>query len=77
MKGGKTVLKQVNILQRFWKIIVAKLGFTCPSCSKANLLTTGCGEGKYSIYCRVSSKEKEQLTLKRPKLPDEFQGRVF
>ena len=28
-----------------------------PTHSKANLLTLGCGEGRCSIYCRVSSKE--------------------
>ena len=44
-------------------------------CSKANL-TPGCGEGKY-IYCRVPRKENVQLVLKRPELPDGFQGRVF
>ena len=27
------------------------------ACSKANLLTSGCGEGKCSIYCTVPSKE--------------------
>ena len=46
-------------------------------CSKANLLTPGCGEGMYSICCRVPSKENEQLMLKRPELPDDFQARGF
>ena len=49
--------------------------------SKANVLTPGCGEGKYSIYCKVPSvgpsKENGQLMLRRPKLPNGFQGRVF
>ena len=45
--------------------------------SKTNLLTPGCGEGKYSVYCRVPSKENKQLVLKRPELPNGFQGRVF
>ena len=44
---------------------------------KANLLTLGCGEGKYSIYRRAPSKENGQLVLKRPKLPNGFQGRGF
>ena len=35
-------------------------------CSKANLLTPGYSAGKYSIYCRVPSKENRQLMLKRP-----------
>ena len=48
-----------------------------PVCSKANLLTPGYGEGKYSAYCRAPSKENGQLMLKRPKLPNGFQGRGF
>jgi len=34
-------------------------------------------EGKYSIYCRAPSKENGQLVLKRPELPNAFQGRVL
>ena len=48
-----------------------------PVCSKANLLTQGCDEGKYNIYCRAPSKENGQLMLKRPKLPNGIQGRGF
>ena len=48
-----------------------------PTCSKANLLTLGCGEGKYSVCCRAPSKENRQLMLKSSKLPDGFQRRVF
>ena len=48
-----------------------------PVLSKANLLTSGCGEGKYSVYCREPSKENVQLMLQRPELPDGFQGRGF
>lgn len=44
-------------------------GFTRPNCSKTNLLTLGSGEGKYSLYCRVPSKENRQLLLKRPEPP--------
>ena len=44
-------------------------------CSEANLLIPGCGEGKYSIYCRV--KQGKWAALERSKLPDDFQGRVF
>ena len=40
--------------------------------SKANQLTLGCGEGKYSIYCRTPSKSR-QLVLKRPELHAGFQ----
>ena len=45
--------------------------------SKANLLTLGYSEGKYSIYCRAPSKENGQLTFKSPKLLNGFQGRGF
>ena len=42
-----------------------------------NLLTLGCGEEKNNIDCREASKENRQLMLKRPKLPDGFQGKGF
>ena len=45
--------------------------------SKANLLTLGCGEGKYSIYCMEPGKENGQLVLKRPELPNGFQTSVL
>lgn len=45
--------------------------------SKANLLTPGCDEGKYSDYCRTPSKENGQLRLKRPELLHGFQEKVF
>ena len=32
-----------------------------PECNKDNLLTLGCSEGKYSVYCRAPSKENGQL----------------
>ena len=48
-----------------------------PMGSKAKLLTLGCGEGRVSIYCRAPSKENGQLVLKRPELPNGFQGRGF
>ena len=48
-----------------------------PAHSKANLLTPGCGEGKYSVYFRAPSKENGQLMLRRPKLPNGFQERGF
>ena len=55
------------------KCLWTKHGATCLMHSKANLLTPGCGEGKYSVYC----KENKPLMLKRPKLPNDFEGRVF
>lgn len=44
---------------------------------KANLLTPGCGEGKYSVDCKAPSMEKGQIMLKRPKFLDDFLGRGF
>lgn len=39
-------------------------------CSQAHLLTVGCGEGGFSIHCKVlnvgPSKDIRQLVLKRP-----------
>ena len=46
-------------------------------CSKANLLTLGCGEGKCSIYYPAPSKDFRQLVLKRPKLPNGFRERIL
>ena len=55
-----------------------ELGSACPLCSKANLLTPGCGKGKYIVYCKVRSKENGHLVLKRPEeLPNGFQGTIF
>ena len=52
-------------------------GVCSPVGSKANLLTLGCSEQKYSIYCRAQSKGNGQLMFKRLELPDEFHGRGF
>ena len=46
-------------------------------CSKAKLLALGCGIGQYSVYCRLSSKEKGKLMLKIPELPCGFLERIF
>lgn len=48
-----------------------------PTSNKANLLTPGCGEGKYSIYHKALSKENGQLIFKRLELPTGFQGKGF
>ena len=48
-----------------------------PARIKANLLTPGHGEGKCSIYGRSTSKESRYLGLKRPQLPNGFEGKVF
>ena len=54
-----------------------KLGSTRPVHSKASVLTLDCGEGKYSVYCKVPSVENGQLRLKRLELSPGFWGRVF
>lgn len=46
-------------------------------CSKDKLLTLCSGEGEYSVYCRISSKEKGKLMLKRPELPSGFLERIL
>ena len=48
-----------------------------PTCSKASLLTPGCGEGQCSIYCRRQARSPGQLVLKSPELPEGFQGKVY
>ena len=40
-----------------------------PLHSKTNLLTAGCGKGKYNISYRVPSKENGLLILRSPDLP--------
>ena len=74
-------MKNQNISPLEGKILVVVLlkhtwAHSC-KCSKADLLTPGCGERKYKIYFRVPHKENGKLMLKRPKLPDNFQGRGF
>lgn len=44
--------------------------------SKANLLMLDCGDGKYSVYYKVSIEENGHLRLKRPKRSEGFWGRV-
>ena len=46
-------------------------------CSKANLLTLGCGERKCSVCYLAPSKDFRQLVLKRPKLPNGFRERIL
>ena len=62
-------------------MLPAKLGSTCPTHSKINLLTLSDDEGKNSIYCKVPSmgpsKENGQLMLERPELTEGFQGKIF
>lgn len=44
---------------------------------KANLLTQGCGERNYSVYCRAPRTENGQLMLKRLELPDGMRQGFF
>ena len=59
------------------KVSLTKLGSDCLMRSKVNLLTLGCGEGKYNVYCRVTIKEKRHLQLKRPELLMAFEAGFF
>ena len=60
---------------RFWFFCQTKLGSTHPTCSAADLLTPGCGEGKCSVYCKTSqSKENGQLKFKSPRCEGEGCG---
>ena len=43
-------------------VLPTGLGSTRPTCPKASLLTLGCGEGKYSVYCRVPSNAHKTQT---------------
>ena len=45
--------------------------------SQSNDISGGKKKKKYSVYCRKPSKKNRKLMLKRPALPDDFQGRVF
>ena len=49
-----------------------------PMSSKANLLILGCGEGKYSIYCRALSKENGQsANVQKTQNPHWLSGKDF
>lgn len=56
MKGGKTVLKQMNVLQDLERSLLLNLG-PLAHCAAKSIFTTGFGEEKYSVYCRMSSKK--------------------
>ena len=47
------------------------------TCSKASLLTPGCGKGKYSIYCRWQVKSPGSQCLKDPNSPEAFGERFI
>ena len=40
-----------------------------PTCSKANLLTPGCGKGMYTIYCSCQVKRMGTHNQKVPNFP--------
>ena len=64
---------------RFFSQAVTEFGFgsVCLMWSEASLLTPGCDERKYSVYCQTPSKENSQLVFRKLKLVSGFQGRVF
>ena len=45
--------------------------------SKANLLTPGGDEGKYSLYLQDTKQGVWVAHGQKPQLPDGFQGRIF
>lgn len=54
-----------------------KFRSTCPTQSAAHQLTLHCGEGNFSVYCRIPNEEKGQLMLKRSELLTGFLARIF
>lgn len=66
-----------TLLNIFYMLLPNQTWVLLPSGSKGNLLTSGCDEGKNSAYGRAPSKEKRQLRLERPELPDGLPGRGF
>ena len=74
--GGVTEAHTLKCYPAHWVLLKPKCALLS-KCSKADLPTPGCGERKYKIYFRVPHKENGKLMLKRPKLPDDFQGRGF
>ena len=48
-----------------------------PICNKANLLTSGCDEGKYQVYWGHQTNSPGQLVLGKPKFSDAFQKSIF
>ena len=66
-----------NLEQREVWLLPNQTWVCSPSCSEANLLTSSHGERKYSIFCRVSSKENEWLMIKRAELLNGFKEKVL
>lgn len=66
----------VTLRGRLFPCYRTKFESTLLCAVKPNLLLPHCGDSKYSIYCRASSKKNGQLMLKRPKFPEGFQERV-
>ena len=62
-------------------LLLIQTWVSSPECSKASLLTPGCGVEKYSAYCQATnmrpSKENRQLMLKRPTVPDGSWGKAL
>ena len=58
-------------------LMLPNLGLLTHSTQQNQYTDTSSHEGKYSVYCKAPSKENRQLMLKRPELPNVFQGSVF
>ena len=54
-----------------------ELGSAHPLCSKANLLTLGCGEGKYSIYLQGNKKGEQAAHAQKTWTPQWLSGKGF
>ena len=61
--------KRVKLQEECYR---SEFGSTHSTCSKANLLTPGYDDGRYSIFHRLSSKKNRWLVLKRPEVPSGF-----
>ena len=47
------------------------------TCNKAHLLTTDCGEGKYSVYFHTAYKESGTANAQKPQFPYGFWEYIF
>ena len=72
----KTSAVNIFIIQLL--ILLPNHTWVCsPICSKPNLLTSGCDERKYRIYCSHQTNSPGQLVLGKPKFSDTFQKSIF
>ena len=60
-----------------WKCYRTELGSARPLHSKANLLTPGCGEGKYSVYLQGAKQGKQAARVQKTRTPRWLSGKGF